>query len=615
MINSNVIYIEKNLEIADLKKKAKEERFIPLDGSKENIYKATEKAKAQYLLAERYAAGEGCDTMPYRAFKYYKKALANCNALSKVSVNGEIQELQKCVNYRIARCYEKGRGVGSNAEMARWHYHAADEPSSAPAAHRLAKIYIKEGKTAEALKLLYRAIGKDCVKAHVTLGDLYAEGQEGLPQNLKEAEACYVNFLRKNPTGEVLYKLSQLYLLMGHAEDGLWYIQKAAMAGYQAAIYDLAHRREEGRGFKQDEKEALELYLALAKGGFHEAFVDIVRVMQKLFKRDQAAQEQRFNHKQKEFEHDLTLRQGAAIRAMELKIAAEAAERMAQEKTLTAQLTEQGATLTHEREALSSIFDNKQEALEKKLTEQFSACMAKVEEAKQQQRFLEQAAKEQQSQAIAAMELKLAAEAAERMAQEKALTAQLKEQGAALALERQALSGVFGQNQKALEEKLSGQMSSMQSSMQQSLRHVQETQQATARFYNEKLSFMEQRHARELAALKQALAEKDREQQQVRLFAQAVSQQMQTLNTSFSRFTLNIQEEMRASSASLDLGQQQAQARALESTRVMAQAAAQIAGLHAELNKLTQACNQAQDRGESIKTAVSSIQQEVSRLQ
>jgi TPR repeat protein len=123
----------------------------------------------------------------------------------------------------------------------------------------------------KALNTFYSLAKKDDAKAQFNVGLIYANGK-GVQKDLSEAKKWYEK-AAKQGNGPAQYNLALLYHAAGET-DAHGY-EKAVEAGIIQAYNNLAALYMEGKGVKQDQQKAFELFQKAASMGNSSAQVNV----------------------------------------------------------------------------------------------------------------------------------------------------------------------------------------------------------------------------------------------------------------------------------------------------------------------------------------------------
>ncbi len=123
----------------------------------------------------------------------------------------------------------------------------------------------------KALNTFYTLAKKDDAKAQYNVGLIYANGK-GVQKNLSKAKKWYEK-AAKQGNGPAQYNLAQLYHAAGET-DAHGY-EKAVEAGIMQAYNNLDDLYMEGKGVKQDQQKAFELFQKAASLGDNSAQVNV----------------------------------------------------------------------------------------------------------------------------------------------------------------------------------------------------------------------------------------------------------------------------------------------------------------------------------------------------
>jgi len=130
---------------------------------------------AAFEVGERYLTGNGVDTNPAEALKWFEKAVAKGSAAAA---------------FRLGMAYEKGQGVTRDRARARTNYVLAADSGHLKAMHNLAVMMVEDGGAkpdyANALPWFRRAAERGLRDSQYNLGVIYARGF-GVSQNLTES--------------------------------------------------------------------------------------------------------------------------------------------------------------------------------------------------------------------------------------------------------------------------------------------------------------------------------------------------------------------------------------------------------------------------------------------
>jgi TPR repeat protein len=133
-------------------------------------------AEAQYSIGNMYFFGEGVPEDLAEAFKWYRMAAEQGHVVAQ---------------RRLGNIYFYGDGVTrDHAEAAKWWRKAAEQ-GDADAQDELGDMYYNAQDYVEAVKWYRKAAEQGDERAQYTLGMLWAEGDEGVPEDDAEAEKWY----------------------------------------------------------------------------------------------------------------------------------------------------------------------------------------------------------------------------------------------------------------------------------------------------------------------------------------------------------------------------------------------------------------------------------------
>lgn len=179
--------------------------------------------------------------------------------------------------YRLARLYERGRGVRKDVEAATGWYKRAAEQGYPAAMSALGSMHEfgngVPSDLAEALRLYRLAADAGDPNGMTSLGFLYAQGK-GVAQNQKSARHWY-RMAADRGDARAMFNLA---LMLARGEGGatdlaeaVRLLQTAAERGHSGARRELAYFYDEGRGVAHDPDRAAEHLLAVLAGKNREA--------------------------------------------------------------------------------------------------------------------------------------------------------------------------------------------------------------------------------------------------------------------------------------------------------------------------------------------------------
>ncbi|KAJ3175821.1 hypothetical protein HK101_010570 [Irineochytrium annulatum] len=199
---------------------------------------------AKYRLASCYERGKGVSQDPRRAVELYREA-------ALMDVNNAM--------YALGRCYEAGIGVVPDNKMAVNYYTAAAAVGHSGAEDRLSNL-----KAAEDLFEQHFESGLQ----HLELGN-YASAR-------KEWTAAADGHI------EAQYRLYDLYtkkvLPFFTADEAIGYLRSAARLGHKLAIAELARLFSLGQIDEKDIPTVLELLMLAAKNGSTDAMLTLIKL-------------------------------------------------------------------------------------------------------------------------------------------------------------------------------------------------------------------------------------------------------------------------------------------------------------------------------------------------
>lgn len=239
-------------------------------------------AKAQYLLALKYANGAGLEKNQTEAVELYLKAAKQGNASAQLA---------------LGMCYENGTGVVKCDAQAEEWYRKAAEKRETRAVKKLEELQWR--KEAEVLQ---RRAEMGDADAQLKLGEHYEIGI-GVEENYSEALKWYhkaaeqgnsdaqailnvhyddyhevkgiaekLNWYRRTAekgNAEAQHSFGQYYDIVGsrvNNEAAKWY-RKAAEQGFSDAQYQLGNCYADGKGVVKNEADAVKWYRKAAEQG------------------------------------------------------------------------------------------------------------------------------------------------------------------------------------------------------------------------------------------------------------------------------------------------------------------------------------------------------------
>jgi len=200
-------------------------------------------AEAQKMMGIMYDYGQGVDSDPEQAFRWYLRSA---------------EQGDPAVQYQVGAKYFKGDGIEQNyAEAARWWKLAADK-GQAEAQFNLGLMYFRgldiEQDDVKAADLFIRAAKQDHGHAQYSLGVMYAYGR-GIEKDYSEARKWFTRAAEKG-IPQAQYNLGIFYE-NGYGIDAdpllaqQWY-QRAAAQGLSEAKSRLDVLNAENREFPDD---------------------------------------------------------------------------------------------------------------------------------------------------------------------------------------------------------------------------------------------------------------------------------------------------------------------------------------------------------------------------
>ena len=213
---------------------------------------------AQYYLGVMYESGQGVESDPAEAFKWYVKGASQGDA--------------DC-QYEVGRMCQYGIGTAQdNAEAAKWYTQAADNGSSAGQT-AIGFMYLNgQGvaeNLAEAVKYITQGAENGNRYARNCLGWMYATGK-GVTKDDKKAFEWYGK-AAEDGVPEAQFELGLFYYFGRGTEKDVkqaydWWL-KAAEQGNPTAQTNIGYLYKSGEGVAQDNAKAVEWYKKAADAG------------------------------------------------------------------------------------------------------------------------------------------------------------------------------------------------------------------------------------------------------------------------------------------------------------------------------------------------------------
>ena len=220
--------------------------------------------KAQYELGLCYANGNGVEKNEAEAKKWFSSAAARGHSKAKNRMQAE-QYRQRAehgdaiAQYELAMCYANGRGVVKDVSEAGKWYRKSAEQGHFIAQFQLGLMYYNgegiETNKLEAMKWYRKAAEQGHIYAQFQLGLLYYNG-EGVEPNMLEAMKWY----RKAAEQGHVKARARLDLMSqkGKQEAAKWF-RKAAEKGHEGAQFQLGVMYDKGDGVETNKWMAMML--------------------------------------------------------------------------------------------------------------------------------------------------------------------------------------------------------------------------------------------------------------------------------------------------------------------------------------------------------------------
>jgi len=272
--DSSIAETDSAVQIDDIKEQfLLAERYANGNGIETNMQeaakwyrKAAERGhvKAQYELGLCYANGNGVEKNEAEAKKWFSSAAARGHSKAKNRMQAE-QYRQRAehgdaiAQYELAMCYANGRGVVKDVSEAGKWYRKSAEQGHFIAQFQLGLMYYNgegiETNKLEAMKWYRKAAEQGHIYAQFQLGLMYYNG-EGVEPNMLEAMKWY----RKAAEQGHVKARARLDLMSqkGKQEAAKWF-RKAAEKGHEGAQFQLGVMYDKGDGVETNKWMAMML--------------------------------------------------------------------------------------------------------------------------------------------------------------------------------------------------------------------------------------------------------------------------------------------------------------------------------------------------------------------
>ena len=284
--DSSIAETDSAVEIDDIKEQfLLAERYANGNGIETNMQeaakwyrKAAERGhvKAQYELGLCYANGNGVEKNEAEAKKWFSSAAARGYSKAKNRMQAE-QYRQRAehgdaiAQYELAMCYANGRGVVKDVSEAGKWYRKSAEQGHFIAQFQLGLMYYNgegiETNKLEAMKWYRKAAEQGHIYAQFQLGLMYYNG-EGVEPNMLEAMKWY----RKAAEQGHVKARARLDLMSqkGKQEAAKWF-RKAAEKGHEGAQFQLGVMYDKGDGVETNKWMAMMLLNTACMQGYEPA--------------------------------------------------------------------------------------------------------------------------------------------------------------------------------------------------------------------------------------------------------------------------------------------------------------------------------------------------------